>query len=250
MSISVALAIGFDVTLNGTFGTPHTTGSFDTTGNAGQITIAVGSESCDPISGTGQLCYDSSTQSFSGWIFSETVGWIQFGVAGYPIAAILPTDINSLAPWTLTGYVWSDNAGWITLGCLGDCSYSGVAYIPNSTVSFTGTAWSDTLGYIDFTTGVSDFTNKVKVIGNSAGGNAWSVNYNIGNTYDTVKLAPFLSQVRKNIAILTRNAGTGVVNTTITDIKTLGNIRYYKLTGQTLIVNTLDLASIDSIIVE
>jgi hypothetical protein len=148
ISISLALASWFDVTLSGIFGTSHTPGSFTPSGNAGQITISPWAEPCNPTTGTGQLCYDSSTQSFSGWVFSETVGWVQFGVAGYPVTAILPTDINSLAPWTLTGYAWSDNAGWITLGCLGNCSYSGVAYIPNSTVSFTGTAWSDTLGYI------------------------------------------------------------------------------------------------------
>lgn len=179
------------------------------------------------------------------------MGWIQFGVAGYPpITAILPTDINSLAPWTLTGYAWSDNAGWITLGCLGDCSYSGVAYVPNSTVSFTGTAWSDTLGYIDFNTGAPEFTNKVKVIGSAAGGNAWSVNYAIGNTYDSVKLTPFLSQVRQNVTLLTRNAGTAVVNTDISGTNKLGNIRYYRLAGETLTLNNNIIEDVDSIIVE
>ena len=180
----------------------------------------------------------------------ETVGWVQLGVAGYPVTAILPADINSLVPWTLTGYAWSDNAGWITLGCLGDCSYSGVAYMPNSTVSFTGTAWSDTLGYIEFIAGSADFTNKVKVIGSAAGGNAWSVNYDIGSTYDSVKLTPFLSQVRQNVALLTRNTGIDVVNTTINGTKKLGNIRYYRFDGETLIVNATALVDIDSIIVE
>ena len=250
IGISVALAAGFDVTLDGIFGTATTPGSFSSSGNAGQIIITSWAEPCDPNTGTGQLCYDSSTQSFSGWVFSETVGWVALGVAGYPVTAILPTDINSLAPWTLTGYAWSDNAGWITLGCLGDCSYSGVAYMPNSTVSFTGTAWSDTLGYIEFTAGSADFTNKVKVIGSTAGGSAWSVNYDIGITYDSVKLAPFLSQVRQNVALLTRNTGIDVVNTAINGTKKLGNIRYYKLAGETLIVNAGALADIDSIIVE
>ena len=122
--------------------------------------------------------------------------------------------------------------------------------MPNSTVSFTGTAWSDTLGYIEFTAGSADFTNKVKVIGSTAGGSAWSVNYDIGITYDSVKLAPFLSQVRQNVALLTRNTGIDVVNTAINGTKKLGNIRYYKLAGETLIVNAGALADIDSIIVE
>ena len=250
MCISIALVWAFDLMLSGIFGTAATPGSFSTSGNAGQILITSWSEPCDPIIGTGQLCYDSTSQLFSGWIFAETIGWVQFGVAGYPITAILPTDINSLAPWTLTGYAWSDNAGWITLGCLSDCSYSGVAYIPNSTVSFTGIAWSDTLGYIEFTAGSPDFTNKVKVIGSTAGGSAWSVNYDIGNTYDTVKLAPFMSQVRQNVALLTRNAGANVVNTIPSTTKELGNLRYYKLTGQTIRIIDGAFSNIDSIIVE
>jgi hypothetical protein len=117
-------------------------------------------------------------------------------------------------------------------------------------VSFTGTAWSDTLGYIELTSGTADFMNKVKVIGSTAGGSAWSVNYDIGSTYDTVKLAPLLSQVRKNIALLTRNTGMGLVNTTTTTTKEFGNIRYYKLTGQTLRVIDGAFSNIDSIIVE
>ncbi len=248
MAIGVSsLVAWFDISLDGIFGTIQAPGTFITSGNAGQIIISSWGATCDPNIG---LCYDSVTQSFSGWVFAETVGWVQFGVTGHPVTAILPTDINSLAPWTLTGYAWSDNAGWITLGCLGDCSYSGVAYVPNSTVSFTGTAWSDTLGYIELTSGTADFTNKVKVIGSTAGGSAWSVNYDIGSTYDTVKLAPFLSQVRKNIALLTRNTGTAAVNTTTTTTKEFGNIRYYKLTGQTLRVIDGAFSTVDSIIVE
>ncbi len=39
MGISVALAAGFDVTLDGIFGTANIPGSFISSGNAGQIII-------------------------------------------------------------------------------------------------------------------------------------------------------------------------------------------------------------------
>ena len=59
-----------------------------------------------------------------------------------------------------------------------------------------------------------------------------------------------MSQVRQNVALLTRNAGANVVNTIPSTTKELGNLRYYKLTGQTIRIIDGAFSNIDSIIVE
>lgn len=150
------------IPISGIFGNPHVLGQFSPGGNAGSIIFS--GMTLDPD-------FPPNVTLKGKWVFLETVGWAQLENQTtnltFPDISI-PIEVGSgVSAWLLQSpiYAWSDNAGWLTLHSLDPNSYSGVAYIPGSQ-SFSGYAWSDTLGYVDFSSANTVFKNKVKILGN------------------------------------------------------------------------------------
>ena len=208
-------AAGDSVLLTGSFGNSHSTGSFSTGGNAGMISFDY-----IPLSASGaQIVWlgTSSQTVYLTWIFwSETTGWATFSdVGAWPVIIIPPgTGSNIRDPWYLSGYAWSENAWWINMNH-GEPYASGVVFLPDTT-SLAWYAWSDTLGWIYFWSGSGTlwldkgFIWKVAIGGGIAGNKWFSVLYDVSKGYDTATLWAFLNTVRKNVAIIIRNAGAKI----------------------------------------
>lgn len=216
--------------ITGIWWVPYSIGYFSPFGNGGSVTFP------DMTDGVYLLPWDNTLQWY---VFVETVGWVEFGVAGYPVNLTPPSGANAsiLEAWTTSGNVWSDNIGWITLDSLDPSAYSWVSYLPASQ-SFTGYAWSDQIGYIDFgtTDGLSrGFIGKVKVIGNIAGKKSFDVLYHIGNTFNFSGMTSFLNMVKKNIALMTRSLPADKINTNpstmLPSIVTTNNTVFYKVSS-------------------
>src|SRR5437660_6460285 len=78
---------------------------------------------------------DGTIDPTSKYAWGENIGWLNFGTPGGNV------HITNTA---LTGYVWTENYGWINLSPTG----SGVKNDGHGNLS--GSAWSEQLGYIDF----------------------------------------------------------------------------------------------------
>ncbi len=242
IALSIIIAGGvvtWTGTLNlifGTGGTPHIFGSFSPFGNAGEVTLMTVAQ--ENVARGSWLYLDSTNNTLTGNIFLQTVGFAEFGRA-WNVDVTPPGDtLNVLEPWKLSGFVWSENAGWMTLQSLNESAYSWVAYLPASN-SFTGYAWSDTLGYIGFDKAegyTSGFIGAVKVLWNIAGGKAFNIlAYNPGQKFDSVTFTPFLNETRKNIALLTRSLPQAKYNIIPWWLTMVNGMRYYKLSGWTVV---------------
>lgn len=213
----------------------HIVGSFSPTGNAGTITM-LSSLNEGTANGSG-IYLNTIDNTLTGSFFLQTVGY----------ASIVPDQVvsltppawgtgNIIAPWKITGYVWSDNAGWISLDALNP-SYSGVYYLPTSQ-SFTGYAWSDSLGFLSFNdTNQLDFLGKVKILGNIGWNKSFDILYSLGWKLNTVSYTPFLNDVRKKVALMTRSVPSAKINTSnvyagAPSVNTVSSdLVYFKLSG-------------------
>jgi hypothetical protein len=204
--------------LTGEYGDIHSTGSFSTGGNAGRIRFG----DVVPLTHSGAQVY----RWLGGAVYLTGIFWIQtVGWAGFPDPVELIPPIGTWAnvrnPWTLSGYIWSPNAGWIALNH-GEPYASGVYYLPD-TRELIGYGWSDSLGWIAFAesgtgvrVGISEgFIGKVWVEWAIWGSKTFNVLYDVWGTFNTVNMTTFLRVVKKNIAFLSRNAGTKI-NTDLT----------------------------------
>ena len=122
----------------------------------------------------------SASSNTSGYVWSDTLGWINFGCTNCNV-----TVTNSV----ITGYAWSDNYGWINLapttsgvtnttaGSLGGYAFGeDVGWIHFSGVTigctghFTGTATGDNVGTLNFScTNCNVVTTWVPTTGCSSG---------------------------------------------------------------------------------
>lgn len=251
--------------LSGIMGTSHTLGSFLPWGNAGTVTFINSSdESLLSHSGVYLDATDPSNLTLTGIFFLQNVWWTEIkNDVGNPAIVTPPSTGNSLLdPWIVSGLAWNENAGWMSLDSLDPASYSWIHYLP-ATQSFTGYAWSDTLGYIDFwlSSGLDvGFIGKVKIIGNIGWNKSFDVLYNLGSKFNSVSVTGFLNTVRKNIAILYRGISPGDTNGYIkTSIGVapakINDSLYYKLSSASTPVtlwspNLLDVQDARSLIVE
>ncbi len=233
--------------LSWVFGEPHTFGLFSPSGNAGNVTLMTDTQ-ISAVGGPGVTIEGDGTNSYLvGNMFLQTVWWVELWVSGYPVRVTPPAGAsdNLMLPWAVDGYAWSPNAGWITLQSLDSNMYSGVYYVPGSG-SLDGYAWSDSLGYIHFasSSGTSDagLVARVKIIGNTAWASTFDSLFvaNNGVMKTTSILTPFINNIRKNVALLTRNAPDNVINTLATTQKSLWNILYYRLSGWSVSLSTIN----------
>lgn len=165
----------------------------------------------------------------SGAFWLGNVGWGVFnhGDASVARAKVLCDNSvfyneNILCP--LDWFAWSQNAGWIALSGSFINGGSGVYYNPASG-RIEGFAHSRALGwvpmYADAATPVSiasqtgvlfdgiglNFIGRIAIIGNIAGTRIYNVtNQQLGYVFSSINHSEMLNTIRKNIAILSRNA--------------------------------------------
>ena len=225
------------ISIVGKYGVLQATGSFSPGWNAGTVTLMNSTEEAHPSVGIPWVTLEGDN-TLTGNLFLQSVGYVHLwhNTQGNVVQIIPPagTGSNLLLPWAVNWSAWSTNAGWISFESQTPSMYSWVYYIP-ATGSFTGLAWSATLGYIDFSLGgwASDngLVGRVKVIGNAG----WTSSYDslfLSNNWvmrTNSVLTPFINNLHKNTALLTRNAPPASVNTIVTTQKRLWNLLYYKL---------------------
>ena len=126
---------------------------------------------CAGASGQWAVTVDDTTGIYSGWAWSDTVGWISFNCAGdsgcnpatedYKVSEPVGSGVKNV-----TGWAWSDNIGWVAMACdsvgISQCGVNwdngagGDGTPSNDSVwvdaggSYRGWAWSDTVGWISF----------------------------------------------------------------------------------------------------
>ncbi len=172
--------------------------------------------------------------TLTGNLWLQTVGYVHLwhNTQGNQVRIIPPAGWtnNLVIPWEVQWNAWSENAWWIAFDKQGTTTYPWVYFIP-ATGSFTGIAWSETLGYIDFSqwggwTSENGLIGRVKVLGNAG----WLGSFDsafVSNNWvmkTSSVLTPFMNTLHKNVALLTRNTKLDGVNRV-----QLGNLIYYKL---------------------
>lgn len=165
------------------------------------------------------------------WYFwLGNVGWLTFshGDTSLPTARVMCPD-NVFNDPTITcpveGFVWSQNSWWMALSgaWIGEAS-GGVYYNPaesrlewfaHSRALWWVPFYADTTTPITPTTqtgilfnGISlNFIGKIAIIWNIAGTRIYNVvNQQVGYIFSTINQAEMLNIIRKNIALITRNA--------------------------------------------
>ncbi len=208
VTLGVSWSYAEIIDISGTFGNPYHFSTNFENGNAGSISFSGLSINTDT----------PSNPTLDGkWIFLETVGWAQLEnqTTNLTNANIsIPIEVGSgVSSWPLTGniYAWNDNAGWLTLHSLEPDYYSGVSYIPGSR-SFSGYAWSNTLGYVDLSATNIVFKNKVKILGNIGGTKAFDTEYYVWEKFNTISVTSLMNTIRKNAALMTRGIAAGSIN--------------------------------------
>lgn len=165
----------------------------------------------------------------SGAFWLGNVGWGIFdhGDAAVPRARILCDDSvfndpNITCP--IDGFAWSQNAGWIAFSGTFLDGWSGAYYNPASG-RIEGFGHSRALGWIPFyadtttpitattQTGVLfngvglNFIGRIAIIGNIAGTRIFNVtNQQVGYVFSSINHSEMLNTIRKNIALISRNA--------------------------------------------
>jgi hypothetical protein len=84
----------------------------------------------------------------SGFAWSDSVGWINFGTSTDEVEGRVYVSNNKLY-----GYAWGENIGWISLNCENDDSCDDSNYgvtQTNSNGVLSGFAWGENIGWIDF----------------------------------------------------------------------------------------------------
>ncbi|TSC68371.1 MAG: Carbohydrate-binding CenC protein, partial [Parcubacteria group bacterium Gr01-1014_56] len=67
---------------------------------------------------TGPDKTSAASGSISGWVWSETIGWISLNCSNLGVCGTSNYGLTLNADETITGYAWSENIGWIKFGGL------------------------------------------------------------------------------------------------------------------------------------
>ncbi len=165
------------------------------------------------------------------WYFwLGNVGWSTFshGDGSLPLARVMcPANVFNDPTITcpVDGFVWSQNSWWISLSgsWIGEASgwvyynpaESRLEWFAHSSALWWVPFYADTSSPITLTTqtwvifnGVGlNFIGKIAIIGNIAGTRIYNVvNQQVGYVFSTINQAEMLNIIRKNIALITRNA--------------------------------------------
>lgn len=111
----------------------------------------------------------TATGAFYGYAYSEDLGWANFGIADNPPSGAVVLNLSTRA---ITGKAYGLN----TVGYLDFTNYSSNTSISAKTGAFTGFAFSEDLGWVDFST--------VKLNGSTGAVTGQAVVLNTGSTID------------------------------------------------------------------
>jgi hypothetical protein len=209
---------GEPIILSGSYGDAHTTGVFNTWGNAWNLSFDV---TPPGFSGAEVVGFGTSEATLTGIFWMQTSGWTTFWERS--VVLVPPVAGSNIRdPWYLSWYAWSPTVWWISLNH-GESYASGVLFIPD-TQQLVGYGYNPMLWWIPFGGGTSSgiyvdvkegFVGKVGVLGSIGWGKTFDVLYEVGGSFNSASMTAFINLVRKNITILLRNAGTKI-NTDLT----------------------------------
>lgn len=89
----------------------------------------------------------------TGWIWSETIGWISLSCENTQSCADVDYAVVHDGMGHLSGLAWSENAGWVSFSCRNTSSCSRVDYgvsIDPVSGDFRGFAWAENIGWVSF----------------------------------------------------------------------------------------------------
>ncbi len=182
----------------------HVLGSFLVDeGNPG--TIQFDARPTDGYSGAHLFIPETGPQVLTGSFWTETIGWIWL----QDVEFILTNTASSI--WSLSGYGWSEMAGWV--------DFSGTEYRLSNT-SFSGYAWNDGIGWINLDGATIELTSsgaigKVKILWTLGWNNSYNTTYIVNPTIRSITPISLINEVRKNVAIITRNLPESLINNTL-----------------------------------
>jgi hypothetical protein len=158
----------------------------------------------------------------------QTIGWVTL----QDVALNRTNTGNNI--WDLSGYAWSEHAGWI--------DFSGTTYNLSNT-SFSGYAWNDGIGWIDMAGASLDMTSsgaigRVKVIGNLGGNRIYNTVYDLNGKISPATTTKIVNEVRKNVALVTRNLPTNKVNTALVTDRVFDNASTVSIGNKLIFENT------------
>ena len=163
-------------------------------------------------------------QDLMWWFWTQSFGWTNLWEFS-PVMILPPAwSGNIIFGWTLSGYVWNEYMGWILFPDPKSFPRGGgVMYDPVAR-AFSGYALNvdGWLTWINFNSWPSyfwsGFIGKVKIIGSIAGDNIFTTLYSPGVSISNISTDVWVNQIRKNIALLTRNANIRINPIGVTEI--------------------------------
>lgn len=63
----------------------------------------------------------SASDNISGWVWSETIGWISFNCTNTGSCGTSNYGVNAASSGNLSGYAWSESVGWLSFNLTGGC---------------------------------------------------------------------------------------------------------------------------------
>lgn len=163
-------------------------------------------------------------QDLQWWFWTQSYGWTNLWEFA-PVMILPPSGSgNIIFWWTLSWYVWNEYIGWILFPNPKDFPSGGwVMYDPVARAfSWYALNLNGWLTWINFNSWPSyfgsGFIGKVKIIGNIAGDNIFTTLYSPWVSISNISTDVWVNQIRKNVALLTRNASVRINTLSFTEI--------------------------------
>jgi len=204
----------------------HVVWTFSSGSNAG--TLIFEARPTDGYSGAHVYIPDTSgPMVLTGSFWSETIGWISLRDVEMNHAYI------SENIWSLSGYAWSENAWWV--------DFSWVTYHLSNT-SFSWYAWNDSVWWLDMSKAFIEMTSsgaigKVKIIWTLWGNRIFDTIYGLDGTISPITTTKIINEVRKNVAIITRNIPDTSINSDLISNNVFDNADTQAINGMLIFRN-------------
>jgi hypothetical protein len=101
-------------------------------------------------SGNGGPGVNVAATALTGWIWSESLGWISLSCQNTGTCASNAYGVLNDSKGDLTGYAWSENAGWINFAPKNGLGTPVPVRIDPGTGVFGGYAWGENIGWVSF----------------------------------------------------------------------------------------------------
>jgi hypothetical protein len=143
--LTLTLIVGFSPGEAETIDPSATGARFAYSENAGWV-------NAEPL-GNGGPGMHISSGPVSGWLWSESLGWISLSCVNTGSCPQVPYGVTNDGAVHLSGFAWSENAGWVVFSCATTASCTTVQYgvvADPQTGVLTGFAWSENVGWVSF----------------------------------------------------------------------------------------------------